>query len=352
MKEYLYALATDQRNDWLAQCVKGVMWVLSLMYGAITWSRNALYDVGVLKAYSAGIPVISVGNMTMGGAGKSPLVECIVRHIIKQGRKPVILMRGYMQRSDAVISDEREVFDEKFPQVEVLVGADRRSNIQKFLAANTCDVFVMDDGYQHRQVQRDLNIAVVDATCPFGNRSLIPRGILREGLGALKRADVIVLSRADLAGAQAAAVRAEVQSRSKDVKILEASHRPCHFVNVVSGETYPLNHLQGARAIAFCGIGNPSAFFKTLDQLKIQIARADTYIDHYEYRREDIDQLSGLATEHQVGWVITTQKDAVKLKQIAEEIPDGIHLVYLEINLEIINGQEEFIARIDHLLRR
>src|SRR3989338_3609287 len=206
MKKYLYQLATDQSNGPLDQILKFFLWMLSLIYGLAVFVVKSMTRVTHLPK-----PVISVGNLTMGGVGKTPLVEFIAEYILlnpnfanaKSGLKqlkPAILTRGYIPsalQSKMSESDEVAMLKKKFPQVPIVAGPNRAQRAQDFLKENAADIFILDDGFQQWGLFRNLNILTVDATNPWGNGHLIPRGILREPLSSIKQADIVVLTKTD-----------------------------------------------------------------------------------------------------------------------------------------------------------
>src|SRR3989344_3685960 len=192
MRKYFYSLMTDRIHTPVAKAIQGVLWLFSILYGVVVRALVLIYKFRLAPSCRLGKPVISIGNITLGGVGKTPLVECVVRFLKDKGLEPVVLIRGY-GADKQVGSDEAKLLEESLPGIPVLVGANRVKNARDFLTRNAADVFVLDDGFQHWRLRRDLDIVAINATNPFGNRHLLPRGILREPLSALRRADIFVL---------------------------------------------------------------------------------------------------------------------------------------------------------------
>ncbi|MBP9854235.1 MAG: tetraacyldisaccharide 4'-kinase [Candidatus Omnitrophica bacterium] len=352
MRRYLYLLATDQDNKGIAQFVKFILKVCSYVYGIIVQIRNFLYDQGVLKSYSIGVPVISVGNITMGGSGKTPLVIFLARQLQASGFKPVILIRGYGSNSaDEGVSDEVILLNAVLKGVPILQGPDRVENAKGFLKKDHCDVFILDDGFQHRKIHRDINIVTVDLCNPFGNGHLIPRGILREPIKALRRGDLIVLTRTDLASDQKEPVKNKIMGIHPKAVLVETMHRPVQFVDLKDLNTYEAVLFKDKTALAFCAIGNPDGFAGTLKEIGIELQDMVVYEDHHVYTETDVDHLIIQGKKEGVDALITTAKDAVKLKPYLHKITNPLKIFYLEISIEVTYGQENLDHRIDSLLR-
>lgn len=352
MKRYIYDLMTDQRHDVLSQISKFILLVLSYAFAALTRIRNYLFDQKVLTVHTVDRPVISVGNITMGGVGKTPLVVQIAQYIKKQGFTPAVLIRGYMEDKTAVKSDEAMLIKAQLPDIDVLEGGDRYQSVQRHLEKKSCDVFIMDDGFQHRRLHRDLDIVAIDSTNPFGNRKLIPRGILRESLTALKRANSVVLTRTDVCDASLEQLHQDIHVYNPKISVFDSQHRPTHFKSLDGAKSFELDHLRNKRVLAFCGIGNPEAFKSTLNQLHIDVAEFLVYIDHHSYVVDDLNKIIQLAQQNKLEYIVTTQKDIVKVRELNMRVPEVVKIIYLDISLKLIQNQEAFYAQVDHILQR
>jgi tetraacyldisaccharide 4'-kinase len=297
--------------------------------------RNRAYDAGRAPAGRASVPVVSVGNLTLGGTGKTPMVEWVCRRFRERGLRVAILSRGYGRGEG--LNDEGRVLEENLPDVPHLQDADRVRLAGIAVEELESEVLVLDDGFQHRRLARDLDIVLLDALEPFGLGWLSPRGLLREPVGSLRRAGVVVLSRADLVDAVTrAAIRTEAERRAGPLRWAEARHAPRDLF-VSGSEPEPLDRLAGARVAAFCGLGNPEGFRRTLEELGVAPADFRAFPDHHPYNARDVADLGTWAREHGAELVLTTQKDLVKVRTAAL---GGIPLRALRIGLEVTAGHE------------
>lgn len=317
---------------------------ISALYGAITRTRLALYEHGTLVPTKLDRPVISIGNITTGGTGKTPLVEWVARTLAQQGKSVCILTRGYLRdnpKQRVLVSDGENVYsnaaeagDEAFLLATRLKGiasvisdANRTAAGQEATKHLKPDCFVLDDGFQHLQLARDLNIVTVDATNPWGCGKLLPYGHLREPLKGLKRADCFVITRTDQV-ANVAPIQSELSKLSGDRPIFLARSETTG-VRSLSGDTRP----KSKKCAAFCGIGNPKSFFRHLHQNGFELVLERSFRDHHAYSQADIDSLSQEATASGADFLITTEKDAVKLT----ELNFNLSCYVLEVALIIAN---------------
>jgi tetraacyldisaccharide 4'-kinase len=311
-------------------------------YGLVVAARNAAFDRGLLPRHAAGVPVVSVGNLTLGGTGKTPLVAWVVRALAADGLRPAVVSRGYGAAAGAT-SDEALELALVIPGVPHVADRDRVAAARRAAAAGATAV-VLDDGFQHRRLARDVDIVAIDATDPWGCDRLFPRGLLREPRAGLCRADVVVLTRAD---AVAADRRAEIRRavlaarRGREPAAwAEAVHRPV-ALRPWAGSSRPLDALAGARVAAFAAIGNPAAFRRTLESLGAGVAAFTPLPDHHAYAAADLDALGRAAAATRADLVVTTLKDLVKVRR--SELA-GRPLVALEIALEFVAGAADVAA--------
>jgi tetraacyldisaccharide 4'-kinase len=329
----------------------------SCLYGLIVRIRNRLYDRSILSTRSLNVPVICVGNITAGGTGKTPLVIWLCRWLQKKGLKVVILTRSYHAQS-ALGNDETLLLRDNLPDVEVLIDADRIRGGRRALKQFQPNVLVLDDGFQHRRLRRDIDIVVLDCTCPFGFNKMLPGGLLREPVAELARAQVVVLTRSDLITEEqldnlAEQVRQQLMKRTaegeKYNKIIATSrHQPVCLFNIQT-QKLDLNSLTGRKVYAFCGIGNPDAFLETLKKLGAIIAGFRCFADHQKYNEEDLTGLTEACKSHAAEWLITTEKDWMKLKEFstANEIKE---LYWLKIELTITTGEQQLNTLLENVL--
>lgn len=304
-------------------------------YAAAMRARNRAFDAGWKATHRASVPVISVGNLTLGGTGKTPMVEWLARRARRDGTRVAILSRGYGAAEG--VNDEGRVLEENLPDVPHLQGPDRVELARIAVEELESQLLLLDDGFQHRRLARDLDVVMLDALDPFGLGRVFPRGLLREPIAGLKRAGLVVLSRADLVDAdRRTAIRAEAERRAGPIAWVEARHQPIDLIDG-DGQSEPIGDLSGRKVLAFCGLGNPDGFRKTLDRLGIKRLGFQTFPDHHAYTRDDVDGLIADVRSLGADLVLTTQKDLVKVR-IASIGPAPLRA--LRIGLAIQEGAQ------------
>lgn len=308
----------------------------SLPYAAAVSARNAAYDRGLLRSFASDVPVISVGNLTLGGTGKTPLVAWVARLLAELGRRPAVVSRGYAA-APGERSDEAAELAVVLPGVPHVANRDRVAGA-KAAAAAGADAVVLDDGFQHRRLRRDADIVAIDATDPFGCGRLFPRGLLREPLRGLARASAVVLTRASQVDAER---RAEIRAALAAAcggrlphAWMEAEHRPV-ALRSATADVQPLDRLRGRRVLAIAGIGNPAAFRTTLESLGCDVADMAVFPDHHPYSAADLERLAARATACAAELVVTTLKDLVKIRRNDLR---GLPLVAVEIAMHALSG--------------
>jgi tetraacyldisaccharide 4'-kinase len=311
-----------------------------LPYALGVWGRNKGFDWGWKKSHRAAVPVVSVGNLTLGGTGKTPCVEYVARFYRQHDFQVAILSRGYgAERGGTGRNDEALLLEENLPDVPHLQDRDRVAIAAIAVEELESEVLVLDDGFQHRQLARDLDIVLIDATNPWGHGYLFPRGALREPLGSLRRASAVMITRADrVSTAECDAIRNRVKSYA-EVPICLTKHEPRELMST-DGRTASLELLRGKPVTAFCGIGNPAAFRKTLDDLGARVIDFRTFPDHHGYTKVDVADLQKWAGKQPADAIVaTTQKDFVKLR-ISDLAARPLWAV--RIGLSFMEGKEAF----------
>lgn len=346
---WLEELVSGRRRGWRADLWRAGLTALSVPYGWASGLRNRLYDFGLRPILRADAPVVSVGNLTLGGTGKTPAVEYIARFYGTLGRRPAILSRGY--GSSGGPNDEAKMLRQNLPEVPHLQGANRYLLAKQAVASCGADVLILDDGFQHRRLHRDLDIVMLDATNPWGHGRLFPRGTLREPPSALRRAHLICLTRCDLVGgASLRELLEEIADLAPQAPTLTSCHEPLGLLSPSrstngSAALLGLDALRQRPVAAFCGIGNPEAFRRTLLRLGAELRAFQSFPDHHLYAKSDLEALrqwaAGLPRD---ALLVTTQKDLVKLP--CSEL-SGRPLLALRVSLRITSGQET----LDHLLK-
>jgi len=343
--DYYRALVSGQRRGLWPGVQRGGLRLASVPYGWATRWRNWLYDLGWKTTHRAAVPVVSVGNLTLGGTGKTPCVEYVADFFRQLDLRVALLSRGY--GSAAGRNDEALVLEENLPDVPHLQGPDRVALASVAVEELESEVLVLDDGFQHRRLARNLDLVLVDATDPWGQGQLFPRGLLREAPAGLRRAGIVVLTRCDqVDDARREQLRLDAGRLAPAVPVVETTHRPVALVN--GGAAAPLERLREQPVAAFCGIGNPAAFRRTLADLGATVAAFRTFADHHPYTRADVEDLRAWAQRQEAaGVVITTQKDLVKLRltQLG-----GRELWALRIRLHVTAGQEALDRKLKEAL--
>ena len=347
MREYLYRVATDEKNGAPEALLKPFLLLLSFIYGVAAWKIRFFYRIKLLKQKKLPKPVISIGNITLGGVGKTPLVMLIAQYLKKKGLKPAILTRGYMGEGAKAASDEAQLLKEL--GVPVIVGRNRFEAAQEALKKENIDVFLLDDGFQHWCLARDLDIVLIDAAKPFGNGCLFPRGILREPLSALKRAGVFVLTKTDFS-CDIETMRKQLKAINPSAPIIETIHAPVRLKDLKENKTVELPFLQNKNVVAVSGIGDPASFDHLLKHLGAKVSKHFSFLDHHNYKANDVARIAEFAKKENIEICLTTDKDAVKLKKFISE--SDLCYLSLQIKIEIVKGEDEFFRRISSNLHR
>jgi len=341
---------------WVATLVFLPLTVAAWAYARLQALRRAAYRVGLLKTHRPDAAVISVGNIAAGGTGKTPCVEAICRLLLQEGVQPAVLSRGYrgtLRGRSAVVSDGASVLldpaeagDEpvllarRLPGVPVLVGADRRSTADLAVQRFQAQALVLDDGFQHLRLARDLDVVLLDARHPFGNGHCMPRGLLRESPSALRAVDLILLTRTRRAESQRTeAVREAVRRYNRAAPVLPTAHAPLAVVDLRDGTVSSLDVLRGLKVLAFAGIGTPEAFFQELGELGARVLEAVPFPDHHRYTSDDLRQLENWARLMNAQAMVTTEKDAVRLQTHPPLEPRALAL---RIEMAVQDGDERF----------
>jgi tetraacyldisaccharide 4'-kinase len=308
----------------------------SVPYGTVVLVRNRLFDAGWKHQHRAAVPVVSVGNLTLGGTGKTPCVEYLARFYRDRGVQVAILSRGYGGSGGP--NDEALVLEENLPDVPHLQGADRVALADMAVEELEAELLILDDGFQHRRLARDLDVVLLDATGPFGHGRLFPRGLLREPPSSLRRAGAVLISRCDQVAESAVnELTNRVRALAPGRPVVPTTHAPVAWMQHDQADR-PVEAMRGRPAAAFCGIGNPDAFQRTLNEVGIDPIATRAFPDHHAYTRADVDDLRDWARQQPAdAALVTTQKDLVKLR--ADRIGER-DLLALRIGLDVRPGPD------------
>ena len=346
---------------------------ISLVFSAVVSLRYFLYGIGLLRRYPLGIQVISIGNVTAGGTGKTPVTEIFARTLAAEGRKVAILSRGYRRKEaplwqrlftqvvepPLVVSDGKHVLldsekggDEPYmlasnlPGVAVVVDRNRVKAGRYAIKRLGCDTIILDDGFQYQKLKHSIEVVLVDSTNPFGNGNMLPRGILREPARHLKRADIIFLTKCR---GDVTAVREEIRKYNTTAEIVECNHTPKVLKDVWSREEYPLSWLNGKTTCTLSGIASPKGFENSLRHLGAKVVWCERYADHHRYDSSEILYALNRTADMVSDATATTEKDAVRFPRF-ETTP--VRCLYLRIAIEILSGAENFASIISRICFR
>jgi tetraacyldisaccharide 4'-kinase len=323
--------------------------------------RNLLYDFKILRPKKLPVPVISVGNITVGGTGKTPFTINLVSLISQAGyQKPAVLSRGYKREDEKKFLKVKtsdsflETGDEPLliktaigEKGEVFVGSNRFKAGKQALNENNIDIFILDDGYQHRQLFRNLDIVLIDCTNPFGNRILTPYGSLREEISGLKRADIFILNRAKYVKDKTL-IKATLHAHNKTAEIFEADMELKEFFNPFTNETFTIQNMKDKKCLSFAGIGNPLAFKADLITAGLNIPRAFAMKDHAVPTPSQLQKINDIAIKEDVEYIITTEKDWIKLKD--EQVDKLFTNLLIAKGKLVIQNTDKFIKLVKEKL--
>lgn len=328
---------------------------------AAAWSfgmrvRRAAYRAGVASSRRLSLPVVSVGNLTVGGTGKTPTVAWLVENLARRGRKCAVLTRGYGRKSrekmllvepqenadPLAAGDEPAMLARRFatnaPQTVLAVGADRHASGQLIQRSGDTAILILDDGFQHLRLERSLNLVLVDATEPFGNGHVLPLGRLRERPASLRDADAVLITRADPASDQAT-LRDALRRYNPDAPIFHSRMAPSGLINLRTNADVDLNALRGEKVAAFCGIGNPESFVHLAREIGCDLVLARAYRDHHRYSDRDLESLAEAAASRGAQACLTTVKDAVNLSSV-DKLPGPVYALSIDL---VVDQAEELL---------
>lgn len=360
----------DRRQGNAAEWYALFLNLLSYVYSFAVRLRLYLYKNRIFRNKPLGCLVVVVGNLTVGGTGKTPIVEKLARTLTERGRTVAILSRGYKSKKEPlfkkiwrklshgeeappkVVSDGKSVLldsevagDEPYmlaknlPGVVVLCDKNRVKAGSFAIRRFGCDTLILDDGFQYLPLKGRLNLLLIDKTNPFGNQQLLPRGILREPIRHLSRASYIFLTKSD--GNEDESLLELIREHNSKAEIIECAHQPQFLQSIEDGGHQPLDILRGARIAAFSGIAYPESFENMLRSFGAEICYNRRFLDHHRFTRSEIKKLYNEAFEAKLDMIVTTEKDAVRL---FPDIKSKLPTYFLRLEIEILSGGEDFEA--------
>jgi len=359
-QELFRKIISGQSKGLLESALRLLLNVIALYYGLGIALRNLLYDKNIAKPFAvtfAGlkttvisqvtIPVISVGNITVGGTGKTPLVIWLCNFLQAKQIKCAILTRGY-KATKGNQSDEPAVIARNCPDAELIINPDRLAGAMEAVRKHHAQVLVMDDGFQHRRLHRDIDIVTIDATLPFGFDRMLPAGLLREPVSALKRAQAAVITRSDLVSQDnLKKLSLVINGINPKAAVAMTIHAPVCAMSA-DDKRISLEQLRGRKVFAFCGIANPDAFFETINRLGAEVAGTKIFDDHHNYTAKDISAIYDEAAKSGAGMLLTTEKDFNKIGLPANA--SQLVLAYLAVKLKFISGHNQISQLIERSL--
>ena len=375
LEQFGIDVVLERRHGFRAGILRGILYALSFIYERLVQLRLYLYRKRVFRERALGCLVISIGNLTVGGTGKTPIVEKFARALQSGGRRVAILSRGYksvprkrswldrIKKKDVdpprVVSDGKSLLldsltagDEPYMlahnlrDVIVLVDKDRVKSGRFAIDKWNIDTLLLDDGLQYLHLKHRLDMVLVDRQAPFGNEFLLPRGTLRESPRNLRRASYIFITKNT--GEPNNALIQRIRHFNRTAEIIECAHKPLYLQNVYTGERLPLEHLRDAFIGSLCGIAVPESFEGGLKALGARVDLAKQYIDHHYYTEAELRSFIGRCIRRDLAMIVTTEKDAVRMPRLPEA-DVKVPIYFLRVEIEILSGHESWehcVARI------
>lgn len=365
----------DRRKGPWVSLLGGVLRVLSYIYEGIIRLRTFCYRLRIFRDEPLGCLVVVVGNVTVGGTGKTPVVEKFAKSLAERGRKVAILSRGYKSKAEPlfkrairwlthsdpeppkVVSDGQTIFlsseeagDEPYmlarnlPGIVVLVDKNRVKAGHYAIQKYGVDTLILDDGYQYLPLRGRLNLLLIDRTNPFGNGRLLPRGILREPISHIKRSSYIFLTKSS--GEKDRELEAVIRRHHPDIDIIECTHRPQYLQSVYAADKLPLSVLEGKKIAVLSAIAAPDSFEGFLLKQGACLVHTARFLDHHRFTEHELEDFYQKALEIEAEWIVTTEKDAVRLP---ENRPAPLPVYYLRIEIDILSGNSDFSAAVNRI---
>ncbi len=368
VETFVLDVISERRRGKRAAMVRSLLYGLSKLFELAVRTRRFLYKVRILRGSALGVQVIAIGNLTVGGTGKTPVVEKFARELQDQGRTVAILSRGYRSKppplgkrmlnkllfredrtpprvvSDgkSLLLDSEQAGDEPYmlasnlKDVIVLVDKDRVKSGRYAIQKYGCDTLLLDDGFQYWKLRGRRDIVLIDCQQPFGNDRLLPRGTLREPPSHLARATTIFITKSD---GKTKELRARIARHNSNASVIECVHQPMYFEDVFTGERFSLDRLRGRRVASVCGIAQPESFEESLVKLGGELVYAKQFADHHRYTQQEILNVINRSKKRQAEFILTTQKDAVRFPKIDRR---DLPFLFMRVEIKIIAGANDF----------
>lgn len=368
LEQFAVDVILERRAGKRAGILRVLLLAISFLYRRIVTLRITLFSHHILRKHQVGCPVISIGNLTVGGTGKTPVVEKLARDLTERGRRVAILSRGYksvrrrqsgkkqssvrvVSEGGALLLDSKTAGDEPFMLaknlrgVAVVVEKDRVACGRHAVSKLGSDLLLLDDGLQYLKLHRRFDLVLIDREAPFGNEHLLPRGTLREPPENLHRATHILITKCD--GSDLSDLHRRIRKYNRTAPILECRHRPVELQDFTTGAILPLEKLQGLRAGALSAIASPESFEAGLRRLGVELELTQSFADHHRYSKREMERFFKRCERRGVSCILTTEKDAVRMPRLIQQ---SIPIYYLRIEIEILRGIEHWETMLDQLI--
>jgi len=368
IEQFAVDVILERRAGKRAGILRGILLGVSAIYRLIVSFRLRFYGKHFFRSHQVGCPVISIGNLTVGGTGKTPVVEKLARDLTDRGRKVAILSRGYksvrrkgiagdtapvriVSEGGALLLDSKTAGDEPFMLaknlrgVAVVVDKDRVACARHAVTELESDLLILDDGLQYLRLHRRFDIVLIDREAPFGNEHILPRGTLREPPENLRRATHILITKCD--GSDLSELHQRIRCYNRTAPIIECRHRPVDLQDFTTGESLPIASLQGLRAASLSAIASPESFEQGLRKLGVSLELTQSFADHHRYSKRELTRFLKRCTRRGVSCILTTEKDAVRMPRLLnQELP----IRYLRIEIEILKGEEHWNRMLEQIV--
>lgn len=367
LEQFAVDVILERRAGKRAGILRFVLLILSSVYRRIVTLRLSLYSSNLLHRHQLGCPVLSIGNLTVGGTGKTPVVEKLARDLRERGSRVAILSRGYksvrpkgsrgrspvrvVTEGGVLLLDSKTAGDEPFMLaknlrgVAVLIDKDRVECGRRAISSLGCHTLILDDGLQYLRLNRRFDLVLIDREAPFGNDHLLPRGTLREPPAHLRRATHILITKCD--GGDLSDLHSRIRNLNRTAPIIECRHRAVELQDIATGEVIPLSSLQGLRAGSLSAIASPESFEEGLRRLGVCLELTQSFADHHRYSKRELERFMARCVRRGVSCILTTEKDAVRMPRLLnQEIP----IRYLRIEIEILKGEEHWQRMLDQIV--
>ena len=342
LKNYFRRLAEGYERGPLVYLLLPLLVLGENAFRVVTSISRGLYEKKIAKRTKLPYPVISIGNLTWGGTGKTPLVEYVARKIGARNKTPLILTRGYSH-------DEVEQFKHHVPEALIGVGKERLKVAHEVAKDKKIDVAILDDGLQHWPIARELEIITINALNPFGNKNLIPRGILREPLSILSRAEIVVISHANLVKAdELSGLREIILKHAPNAQIVETYLEPLFFFRARKRARVTMDRLMNQRVTTFSGVGVPKSFQLLLSRSQIRPVRNFEFTDHHKFSEKELNEIKSVSESASVDEIVTTEKDFYRDPELISKV---LNPLVLATKLRVKSGEDALLEKIFRLTR-